>query len=78
MPQHEAREPLAAHAQQGPGGVAKPAELGERRRQGQADEQVQPALQQSGDLRGLGSVRVWGLPQLQHLSHKHLRRGSKA
>lgn len=46
--------PLAAHAQQGPGGLAKPAELGERRRWGQAEEQVRPVLQQSGDLRGLG------------------------
>lgn len=42
--------------------MAKPAELGERRRQGQAGEQVQPALQQSGDLRGPGSDRSWGNP----------------
>lgn len=49
-------------AQQDPGGVAKPAELGERRRRGQAGEQVQPALQQSGDLRGPGSDRSWGNP----------------
>lgn len=72
MPQHEAQEPLAAHAQQGPGGVAKPAELGEQGRQGQADEQVQLALQQSGDLRGLGSDSMWGIPWLQHLSYDHL------
>lgn len=72
MPQHEAQEPLAAHAQQGLGGVAKPVELGEQGRQGQAGEQVQLALQQSGDLRGLGSDSMWGIPWLQHLSYDHL------
>lgn len=65
MPQREAREPAGRHAQRGPGGVAKPAELGERRRRGQADEQVRPALQQSGDLRGPRIPRL-------HLSRDHL------
>lgn len=35
--------------------MAKPAELGEQRHRRQAGEQVRLALQQSGDLRGLGS-----------------------
>lgn len=53
MPQHEA-EALAAHAQQGLGGMAKPAELGYRRHQGQTEEA------------GAASpIAVWGPVRLQ-------------
>lgn len=62
MPQREAQEPAAA-AHSRIRAAWLPARAGERRRRGQAAEQVQPALQQSpGDLRGPGSGRSWEIP----------------
>lgn len=56
MPQHEARAPLAAHTQQGPGGMAKPAELEEQRCRGQANEAgaASPAAVQEPERTRLG------------------------
>lgn len=78
MPQHEARAPLAAHTQQGPGGMAKPAELGERRRRGQADEAgaASPAAVQEPERTRLGqgegdTATLWKC--IQCLSHDQLR-----
>lgn len=64
-----ARNPLAAHAQQGPGTAGsgrrgQASRAGGAKAPGEAEEQVQPALQQSGDLRGLGSAGAQGMPRL--------------